>query len=127
MIDLTGSTVGAVFIPTFKIKIAKRISEHISVFSTKLLSKCLALQWIEEVQPNTSLICTDSMETEWNYRVENLKHDKTRHIAMFVQNSYDIGIFPLDAGSCRCGREQGSRSAGKEGPETVTKSNLRYQ
>ncbi|XP_038157609.1 uncharacterized protein LOC119794224, partial [Cyprinodon tularosa] len=59
----SGRTAAAVYIPTFKIKIAKRISNHVSVFTTEVLAIILALQWIEEVQPLRTVICTDSMAT----------------------------------------------------------------
>ncbi len=57
----SGRTAAAVYIPTFKIKIAKRLSDHVSVFTTELLAIILALQWIEEVQPERTVICSDSM------------------------------------------------------------------
>ncbi|XP_016409773.1 RNA-directed DNA polymerase from mobile element jockey-like isoform X2 [Sinocyclocheilus rhinocerous] len=57
----SGRTAAAVYIPTFKIKMAKRLSDHVSVFTTELLAIILALQWIEEVQPERTVICTDSM------------------------------------------------------------------
>jgi len=57
----SGRTAAAVFIPTFNIKIAKRISDHTSVFTTEVIAIILALQWIIEVQPVRSVICTDSM------------------------------------------------------------------
>ncbi len=44
-----------------KIKMAKRLSDHLSVFTTELLAIILALQWIEEVQPERTVICSDSM------------------------------------------------------------------
>ncbi len=44
-----------------KIKMAKRLSDHLSVFTTELLAIVLALQWIEEVQPERTVICSDSM------------------------------------------------------------------
>ncbi|KAI7808137.1 hypothetical protein IRJ41_016520 [Triplophysa rosa] len=37
------------------------LSEHVSVFTTELLATMLALQWIEEVQPERTVICSDSM------------------------------------------------------------------
>ncbi len=40
---------------------AKRLSDHLSVFTTELLAIILALQWIEEVQPEITVICSDSM------------------------------------------------------------------
>ncbi len=40
---------------------AKRLSDHLSVFTTELLAIILALQWIEEVQPERTVICSDSM------------------------------------------------------------------
>lgn len=112
------------YIPTFKIKIAKIISEHILIFTSELLAIYLALQWIEEVQPNTSVICTDSVasftslqsgKSEARQDIQNIQN-----ITVFVQNKAVrvIGIFSLGASPCRCGRERGSGPAGKEGPET---------
>uniref|UniRef100_A0A8C1XU29 Uncharacterized protein n=1 Tax=Cyprinus carpio TaxID=7962 RepID=A0A8C1XU29_CYPCA len=57
----SGRAAAAVYIPTFKIKMAKRLSDYVSVFTTELLAIILALQWIEEVQPARTVICTDSM------------------------------------------------------------------
>ncbi len=57
----SGITAAAVYIPQFKVKISKRISDHISVFTTEIIAIFLALQWIEEVQPIRSVICTDSL------------------------------------------------------------------
>ena len=37
----SGRTAAEVYIPTFKIKIAKRLSDHVSVFTTELLSYSL--------------------------------------------------------------------------------------
>lgn len=55
----SGITAAAVYIPHFKVKISKIISNHISVF-TEIIAIFLALQWIE-VQPIRSVICTDSL------------------------------------------------------------------
>uniref|UniRef100_A0A671QEF9 Reverse transcriptase domain-containing protein n=1 Tax=Sinocyclocheilus anshuiensis TaxID=1608454 RepID=A0A671QEF9_9TELE len=57
----SGITAAAVYIPQFKVKISKRISDHISVYTTETIAIFLALQWIEEVQPIRSVICTDSL------------------------------------------------------------------
>ncbi len=57
----SGFTAAVVYIPQFKVKISKRISDHISVFTTEIIAIFLALQWIEEVQPIRSVICTDSL------------------------------------------------------------------
>ncbi len=57
----SGRTAAAVYIYTFKIKMAKRLSDNLSVFSTELLAIILALQWTEEVQPERTVICSDSM------------------------------------------------------------------
>lgn len=56
----SGRTAAAIYIPTFNRKIAKRISDNVSIFTTELLAIILALQWIEEVQPARTMICTDS-------------------------------------------------------------------
>ncbi|XP_042577199.1 uncharacterized protein LOC109095263 [Cyprinus carpio] len=57
----SGTTSAAVFIPQFKVNILKRTSDHISVFISELIAIILALQWVEEVQPILSVICTDSL------------------------------------------------------------------
>ncbi len=57
----SGRTTAAVYIPTFKMKMAKRLSDHLSVFITELLAIILALQWIEEVQSEITVMCSDSM------------------------------------------------------------------
>ncbi len=57
----SGRTAAAVYIPTFKIKMAKRLSDHLSVFITELLAIILALQWVEEIQQERTEICSDSM------------------------------------------------------------------
>ncbi len=56
----SGFTAAAVYIPQFKV-ISKSISDQISVFTTEIIAIFLALQWIEEVQPIRSVICTDSL------------------------------------------------------------------
>jgi len=54
-------TSAAVFIRQFKVNILKRTSDHISVFTSELIAIILALQWVEEIQPSRSVICTDSL------------------------------------------------------------------
>lgn len=44
-----GHTAASVFIPQFKVKISKRISDPIFVF--ELTAICLAIQCLEELQP----------------------------------------------------------------------------
>ncbi len=57
----SGFTAAAVYIPQFKVNISKSISDQISVFTTEIIAIFIALQWIEEVQPIRSVICTDSL------------------------------------------------------------------
>lgn len=62
----SGRMAAALYIPIFKTKIAKRISDHISVFTTKLFAIFLAQQWIEEIHRKRLEKCTDSMAAlEW--------------------------------------------------------------
>lgn len=56
-----GKTAVAVYIPLFNIRMSKRTSDHISVFTAEIIAICLALQWIEEIQPTRAVICTDSL------------------------------------------------------------------
>ncbi len=59
---VSGKTaVVSVYIPLFKIKMSKRTSDHISVFTAVLIALLLALEWIEEIQPTKAVICTDCL------------------------------------------------------------------
>lgn len=54
-------TAVAVYIPKFNIKISKRITDRLSVYTTEIVAILLALQWIEDVKPLRSVICSDSL------------------------------------------------------------------
>ncbi len=74
----SGRTAAAVYIPAFKTKLAKRISDHMSEFNTELIAIILVLQWIEEIQPNNIVICTDSMSVLTS--LVNLKSAARRYL-----------------------------------------------
>jgi len=48
------------YIPHFKYKSAKRTSDNISVYAAEMIAIQIALQWVEEIQPTTVVICSDS-------------------------------------------------------------------
>ncbi len=50
------------YIPEFDVKICKRITDRLSVFTAEITALILALQWIEEVRPGRVVICSDSIE-----------------------------------------------------------------
>ena len=49
------------YIPEFKISIAKRVSNNLSVYTAEILAAIIGLQWVEEVRPDRVVICTDSL------------------------------------------------------------------
>lgn len=71
----TGHTEASVFIPQFRVKIIK---ENLRSFSSVLIAISLALQWLEEVEPVRSAICTDSISA-WSSLSggKHLLQDKT--------------------------------------------------
>lgn len=56
----TGRTSAAMYIPQFKYKSAKRTVNNISVYAAEMIAIQIALQWVEEIQPTTVVICSDS-------------------------------------------------------------------
>ncbi|XDV25401.1 hypothetical protein PO909_029322 [Leuciscus waleckii] len=58
-----GKTGVAVYIPKYKVIIQKRTSNHLSIFSAEMMAIIMALQWVEEVKPYNSVICSDSMSS----------------------------------------------------------------
>jgi len=55
-----GKTSCAFYIPELKIKVFKRLTDHLSVYAAEMMAIMFALQWIEEVKPMRILICSDS-------------------------------------------------------------------
>ncbi|XP_042577005.1 uncharacterized protein LOC122136668 [Cyprinus carpio] len=58
---ISGNSSAAVYIQRLQVKIQKRITHFVSVFTTELIAILLAIQWVEEVKPTRVVICTDSL------------------------------------------------------------------
>ncbi|XP_053089092.1 uncharacterized protein LOC113540370 [Pangasianodon hypophthalmus] len=53
--------VGVAFnIPEFNVKVSKRITDCLSIYTGEMIAILLALQWVEENKPMRTLICSDS-------------------------------------------------------------------
>jgi ribonuclease HI len=52
LIHLFGETSG--------VRVKKRITGHLAVYTGELITILLALQWVEEVEPDSVVICSDS-------------------------------------------------------------------
>lgn len=53
--------IGVAFsIPEFHYEVGKRISDDLSVYTGEMVAILLAVQWIEEIQPLRTIICSDS-------------------------------------------------------------------
>uniref|UniRef100_A0A8C2HUK7 Uncharacterized protein n=1 Tax=Cyprinus carpio TaxID=7962 RepID=A0A8C2HUK7_CYPCA len=53
--------IGVAFIvPEFQLAIRKRISDELSVYTGEMIAILLAIQWIEEIRPLKSVVCSDS-------------------------------------------------------------------
>lgn len=50
----------AFIIPEFHVKVGKRISEGLSVYTGEMIAILLAVQWTEETRPLRTIICSDS-------------------------------------------------------------------
>uniref|UniRef100_A0A3Q3BE46 Reverse transcriptase domain-containing protein n=1 Tax=Kryptolebias marmoratus TaxID=37003 RepID=A0A3Q3BE46_KRYMA len=57
---ITEKTGIAFVVPEFNIKIGKRITDGTSVYTGEMLAILLALQWVEEIKPLKTIICSDS-------------------------------------------------------------------
>ena len=55
-----GKAAIGISIPQLQIQQGKRISNHVSVFTTELVAILWALGWVEEVRPGKIIICSDS-------------------------------------------------------------------
>lgn len=55
----TGSTGFALRIPTLKVSVKRRTSDHLSVYTVEMIATATALQWIE-LQIKKIILCTDS-------------------------------------------------------------------
>ncbi|XP_015260458.1 PREDICTED: uncharacterized protein LOC107104854 [Cyprinodon variegatus] len=55
-----GKTSCAFYIPELKVKVFKRLTDHLSIYTAEIMAIMLALYWIEEVKPLRILICSDS-------------------------------------------------------------------
>ncbi len=56
----TGHTAATMYVPRFRYRIAKRTSNHLSVYTTEMIAILLALQWVEEINIPGVVICSDS-------------------------------------------------------------------
>uniref|UniRef100_A0A3B5QAR3 Reverse transcriptase domain-containing protein n=1 Tax=Xiphophorus maculatus TaxID=8083 RepID=A0A3B5QAR3_XIPMA len=50
----------AFVVPEFNLKIGKRITDGLSVYTGEMLAILLALQWVEDIKPLKTVICSDS-------------------------------------------------------------------
>ncbi len=50
---VSGNTAVSIYIPHVKIRIAKRTSNHLSVYSAEMIAILMVLNWVEEIQPVT--------------------------------------------------------------------------
>uniref|UniRef100_A0A3Q2ZQ74 Reverse transcriptase domain-containing protein n=1 Tax=Kryptolebias marmoratus TaxID=37003 RepID=A0A3Q2ZQ74_KRYMA len=50
----------AYVVPEFNIKIGKRLTDNLSVYTGEMMAILLALQWVEEIRPIKTIICSDS-------------------------------------------------------------------
>ncbi|XP_035984330.1 uncharacterized protein LOC118557933 [Fundulus heteroclitus] len=91
----TSNRVGIAFIiPQFHIKIGKRISDGVSVYTGEMLALLLAVQWVEEVRPLKSIICSDSSSSLIS--LQNNQSDSRPDILIEIQQTlYRINMMGL--------------------------------
>ncbi|XP_014880361.1 uncharacterized protein LOC106941759 [Poecilia latipinna] len=91
----TANKVGIAFIvPQLQIKVGKRISDGVSVYTGEMLALLLAVQWVEEVRPLKSIICSDSSSSLFS--LQNNKSDSRPDILIEIQQTlYRINMMGL--------------------------------
>ena len=56
----TGRTGSAFVVQECDVRVRKRITDHLAVYTAEMMAILLALQWVEEVKPASVVICSDS-------------------------------------------------------------------
>ncbi|XP_050975638.1 uridine 5'-monophosphate synthase isoform X1 [Labeo rohita] len=87
----TGCAGAAVYVPMCEFYIKKRVTNHLSVYTTELLAIILALNWIEEMEINNSVIASDSFSA-----LESIKSGRSSARMDIVYNifckMYDLKV-----------------------------------
>lgn len=82
----SANNVGISFIvPEFNIKVCKRITDGLSVYTGEMLAILLALQWVEELRPLRAVICSDSSSSLIS--IQNNKSEGRQDILIEIQQT----------------------------------------
>ena len=82
-----------VYIPQFNIKIGKRITDQLSVYTAEMMAVIIALQWVEEVRPDSVVVCTDSVSALLSLQyMKSSREDLMLEIYQCIYRLHRIGI-----------------------------------
>ncbi len=93
---VTGRTAAAMFIPLYKYRDGKRITNDISVYTAEMVAILIALQWVEEVKPSAVVICSDSFSV-LNSLISGKSDSRQDILIEILQNLYRICQLRLSA------------------------------
>jgi len=107
----TGKVAIAYVIPEFDIHFHARVSDHLSVYSAKLIAIVMALQWVEQIKPLRVVVWSDSLSALENFKLGNTseRHDIVCEILTLLHSIQNGGTHVkfvwvhVGPGPCRCG------------------------
>ena len=109
-----------VFIPEKNIKIAKRIPDKLSVYTSEMVAVILGLQWVENVRPDKVVICVDSVSVLLS--LQSLKSSREDLLMEIHQSLYRLYSTRIKVSFCWVPAHVGIE--GNEKADTVAKSSL---
>ena len=112
-----------VYIPEFKVSIAKRMPDYLSVYSAEAVAIITGLQWVEEVRPDRVVVCTDSLAV-----LKSLQTEKSVREDLIIEiKQYLIGLQRggMEVQFCWVPAHKGL--AGNEGADKLAKKALQQQ
>ena len=86
--------VGAgIYIPAMNIKIAKRIPDQLSVYTSEMVAIIVGLQWVEEVRPDRVVFCVDSISVLLSLQsLKSTREDLVLEVHQSIYRLYRTGV-----------------------------------
>ncbi|XP_048015377.1 uncharacterized protein LOC125247880 [Megalobrama amblycephala] len=83
----------------FNVKVNKRISDNLSVYTGEMIAVLLALQWVEENRPLRTLICSDSSSSLMSLE-SGQSESRSDVLIEILQTLYRIQMMGLEVSFC---------------------------
>ena len=91
----TGRVSAAFVIAEFGVKQARRVPVDLSAFASEYMAIIMALQWVEEITPLRTVICSDSQAALMSLKTFNSdsRQDLIYEIAMSLYRTQQLGLY----------------------------------